>query len=1116
MGAAVKPTNRLPNSPGFGPSRRAMGRVLGAMLTLWLGGLASVVDLAWAGRGAVVDPGGETFFQVSFREAPTHQDLAEAQAALTGMAALVCDATEGQVRFTKIRLLHSPANDDLAGFWFHSGEAASGGPYDPSGGDLHRLGSHMDVFASARLHPDRLAHLFSHHAFGLGDQYDDQRRKGAACGVGPGFEASRLSETDHSIMQSAGGMRCASGHLVGQACLRDDECGGAECGSVFSSEFSIPSNHDALRGDGVACPKPSGISRVRLGGTLPGKAEPMVRFDAKDFLTARATSVWYRRMEVLGSMGTLPGIDLDFYISHLSRLEWQLTVAGDAGQFGGHLGDFRVLQDWALTFNDDHSLASAKPEQLRFEIPASTGREPVEVAIDIGVRNPDSVRHPGQGYDGLQMVVAGEPELKLVVDGVVGCDAVWCASSWNEATRRWELSEQSILHRGQSDWETLVTNLPFLKAPLGGVAKDAPAACRTPPEFVTEVMGADQVVFILDTSRSMGLRVDGKTGEVCANGDDDDGDGAIDEADCADSRLEYQLTAVRAFMAMAENRSLQVGMVAMHTDAEIVAEVAEVSDARQAVLGAVLGSLEAEGDTALGTALERAQDAMAKVQRLARSRSIIALSDGSNNVGVAPGHEERSLDPLLYRVFPVAIGDAADAMALSAIGARGGGVTLGTQDPTGVVGVLAELAARHGGHALLLPRTMFELERPVAGKKAVVPPVREFEVFVEEGARELVVFFSSRGARIDDWKIMYDLRAPDGGRIDDTLPQTRSGHGYAFATIQDPKPGRWTIRVLPGGLHKQSSEVLAYSSHDNAEFFVDADPRLVSVLKSVHLSARPSYGSDIDGDVQVGGVVRRPDGSVVPVTLLRNSTTGAWGLEFKDFAGRGLYEVRLRLRVGASAEPTLGEPVFPGPSRSLVRVVPFDRYATASFYVADGPTRTCKGEDCDGDGLPDRLETVGSADDVDRDGLANRVDPDSDNDEVFDGEEGTGDQDKDGVPDFCDPETTPVSLSTVIEAEEAALAAACNPDGTPSREGLRASLSATRRLVQVLRTRPGIAPNVRVELVQRLQEVIGLKKQAMVIAEVLPEFCGKFKSRLEASLHIEREMRVRVDPYLGK
>jgi hypothetical protein len=1071
-------------------------------------------SLAAAGRAWIDNPTGEAVLQVAFRQSPTYEDLARTQAALTRMAALLCDATEGQVRIAQIRLTSSPASEDAASLWIHDADTASGGPYDADGGSLRRLGAHMDVFASARLRPDRLAHLLGHHAFGLGDQYDDQRRRGEACGIGPGFERSHLDENNHSIMQAAGGLRCVDGPLVDQDCLRDDECSGGSCRAVLASEWSSASNHDRKRGDGSACPRPSAISRIRLGGLLPASAEIAAALDTSDFLSARATSAWQKSIEVLGPSGTLPGIRLQFFLSHLSRWTWQLTIAADASEFGGEPGRFLSLRSWELRFHEDFSLASAHPSEMRFVLPPSSGRGPVEVAIDLGTRNPDPARSPGEGYDGLQMVAAGTPRVALEMDGVVGCSAAWCAESWNSAGGRWETSEQSLLHAGASDWETLAENLPFLRSPPGLPGEQAPPVCLSPPRFVNDVMGMDQVVFVLDASRSMAARVDGRRGEVCGNGADDDGDGAVDEVDCADSRLEYQKVAVRAYLAITGDRKQQAGLVAMHTDAELLSPVEEVAGAHQAAMRAVLGAIAAEGDTAMGTALEVAQDALKNVERVGGSRTVILMTDGASNVGVEPGKEARILDPLLYRVFPVAIGTAADERTLAAIAARGGGVAFTTPKASGAPAVVAELAARHSGHALLLPRTAFDL---AASGRRDGSARREFELPVEERASELVIFLASRNDRIDDWNLLFEVQAPDGTRVDESSPEVRAEKGFFLVRIADPKPGRWRLRVLPAGRGEQHGEVLAFTNQPQADFFVDADPRLASTARPVLLTARPSYGTDIDGEAAIDGVVRRPDGKEVPVELVRDPLTRSWATSFAGYAGRGSYEVRLRLRVGERARPALGEPIFPGTPRALQRVVPFERSATASFFVADGPFPPCARPDCDGDGLSDKVEDgCPRGEDADGDGLPNRYDGDSDNDEILDGEEGSSDVDHDGIPAYCDAESTPESLEAVIRADEAAMQAACGSEAAAAREGLKASLSALRRIVQVVRTRDGVPAELRTDLLQQLAKAVDLKKQAAVVAEVLPEFCRKFQDRLGEALLIERDLRVRVDPWLKK
>lgn len=76
--------------------------------------------------------------------------------------------------------------------------------------------------------------------------------------------------------------------------------------------------------------------------------------------------------------------------------------------------------------------------------------------------------------------------------------------------------------------------------------------------------------------------------------------------------------------------------------------------------------------------------------------------------------------------------------------------------------------------------------------------------------------------------------------------------------------------------------------------------------------------------------------------------------------------------------------------------------------------------DSDGDGLSDAVEgkdAPGGPPDTDGDGVPDYLDPDSDNDGINDGLEGTGDIDNDGIPDLKDPINnnvpTPITLKAI-------------------------------------------------------------------------------------------------------
>ncbi|NCG21661.1 MAG: hypothetical protein GWP91_21815, partial [Rhodobacterales bacterium] len=60
--------------------------------------------------------------------------------------------------------------------------------------------------------------------------------------------------------------------------------------------------------------------------------------------------------------------------------------------------------------------------------------------------------------------------------------------------------------------------------------------------------------------------------------------------------------------------------------------------------------------------------------------------------------------------------------------------------------------------------------------------------------------------------------------------------------------------------------------------------------------------------------------------------------------------------------------------------------------------------DDDNDGIPTEVESNWTDDDVDGDGSPNWLDLDADGDGLLDEQEGQKDKDKDGVPDFVDPD----------------------------------------------------------------------------------------------------------------
>lgn len=182
---------------------------------------------AIAGEGRIDASNGDVYFNVHFRFPPTTQQITDVKAAIDMMSIGVCDATDGQMRAKRVTLSQGEPNEDKGDFWLHALPGRSGLSFFANGSSLGSLGSHVDMFSGAMLAPDVYLHEFGHHAWGLGDEYDEQRRFGGSCGIGPGFDPGTIDEQNHSIMQQSGGARCVGGLNSGSSCFRNSDCPGA-------------------------------------------------------------------------------------------------------------------------------------------------------------------------------------------------------------------------------------------------------------------------------------------------------------------------------------------------------------------------------------------------------------------------------------------------------------------------------------------------------------------------------------------------------------------------------------------------------------------------------------------------------------------------------------------------------------------------------------------------------------------------------------------------------------------------------------------------------------------------------------------------------------------------
>lgn len=980
------------------------------MIQLWKFVIVLLIGMQQgvAGDGSYNSTTGDVDFNVHFNFPPTEQQLQDIKASLEQMSLGVCDSTDGQMRVKQIRLTQSRADFDRGNFIVHALPGRSGGSFNTNGGDLTTLGRRLNMYSGAHLLPDVWLHEWGHHVYGLGEQYDEQRRFGGSCGIGPGFDAGTVDERNHSIMQQSGRMQCVGGTNAGSRCFEPGQCPSGACEFVRMSEMSSAANHDLVQGSGT-CPIGAPITEILLSGNL-STADPIQIFDGSDFMTAASTSSWSREVEAVDDIGNLPAIKIRLYATRTDIFEWVLNAAVDEGDVGGSSGTPQVIEEWTLTFNADGSLNNISEATPAMTIVGlNSGASDLVVLMGFGTANPFGVA--GAGRDGL---VSGVDITSVSEshNGQPRCNASDCAQRWNAGTMRFEATQQTLVNSGLSDWETVARNYAGVSVPAGLPTEDPPANCFRAVNFVEDVDGVDQVLLVFDRSGSMAWSSSNGEAEVCTNGIDDDNDGTVDEAQCADSRIDFVRAAGRAFVDLQTDRGLDVGLLSFNQGSSLDLPIEPLTSATVDTMRTALDDLQPGGGTAIGDALDSAIPEFTRVAEIGRSRSAYLLTDGFNTTGVNPVGAADRLEDIGVRIHAIPAGTDVDIDQLNDIAQRSAGQVFAAPKVVDLIGIFAELAARHHHGGLSLPRTnfilakdidqAFELHPELREQKDKVTNTRSFTIPVEKGAKRLTAFVSGRNERMREWGVSLMLVTPDGSVLSPGSGALRVDSHYLYIDVVAPDAGDWKLVVVPSQPAVQFATAIAFVDNPRPSLIADVRPRVVSAGDKVIASADIAYYTDIDrADAEISGVLTAPDGSVRFIPLEADAT-GVIGAEIGGLILNGLYELRVSGRVGAGAKVIAGEPIFDGPIRAPVVVTPFQRFTSVSFVVEDGRDLDCRGEDCDQDGIPDPAECKGLSEDIDSDGIPNFRDTDSDNDQLPDAMEHGQDRNENGVDDACE------------------------------------------------------------------------------------------------------------------
>ncbi|MFO7565153.1 MAG: FG-GAP-like repeat-containing protein [Enhygromyxa sp.] len=395
---------------------------------------------------------------------------------------MFCDATDGAIqinRFTLERNGLSASRADV--LWLPRGTVSriivSGRL--PYGHDGKRLRTHDGVAFRT------LAHEFGHLVVGLRDNYDEQRRFGSGCGIGPSIEAADLDEENHSIMQEYRSLCADPSHEPPtyqpdgpDRCNVDSECdaeNGFRCYEFTdtASELSTPLVFDFLRGDYTGFPGPRAGTALLLDMVLGEELEPDIWTPAT------------RTIEYINPAGESFEVAFEGYRSSATgdwalraflgetRLKWKVGkqpigteielsfgATADCGNSLGNLSSSLIKNYYFL-----EQINGELDPQLTLLLPGWVNGQDRDVEIEVittdlceGRGGQSKVSIPpvnlnwqpdgiGRGaYFG--SVGEGAPTSEPIYQQLRGCPDADVNSRWNRTTQRFESSDQYLyVHR---------------------------------------------------------------------------------------------------------------------------------------------------------------------------------------------------------------------------------------------------------------------------------------------------------------------------------------------------------------------------------------------------------------------------------------------------------------------------------------------------------------------------------------------------------------------------------------------------------------------------------------------------------------------------------------------
>lgn len=390
----------------------------------------------------------------------------------------------------------------------------------------------------------------------------------------------------------------------------------------------------------------------------------------------------------------------------------------------------------------------------------------------------------------------------------------------------------------------------------------------------------------------------------------------------------------------------------------------------------VIDSLVADGETALGDALQAGWDELVDNAETTRKWAIVLLSDGKETAGttsfpdVIDDLKEAATDgEKIPAVHSVAVGSEADQPGMQAASLATGGFYQYVALPAGAFNIAAPETPQQSAEDVYFD--LAEAHRMVAtevsgrqqffhfsGPESDTAMDETQTIPVEDGAAELVL--SLHWTRFADHTDLLEtvLRDPNGDRVQPLLSAESPTAEHVIWRVQNPQGGDWTLKLV-----STTDEIFwyvpPYRIQGAVRSEVTMDAHLVTPAEQpvaglpVTLLAAVTDNGPIT-DASIVGLIepQSPSGEPIERQLHDDGQhgdgtagDGLYGAIYRDTQQDVSYKVSL---IADGTSPLSG---------------PFRREATFSFYAT--------AEDGDGDGLPDGWEdhhgTDPQADDADED-----------------------------------------------------------------------------------------------------------------------------------------------------